>query len=166
MSGADSAAGAVETVEAIARREDLTSSDKLKELLVFGNTFFKTSSGLVSRVEDSRYTVMHCASHEVEVEPGTEFALEETYCSHTLKAAGPVAFHRAGTSEISGHPCYDMFQLETYVGAPVVIDGATWGTVNFTAIEARDPFAPEDLEVMAALSTAVGQTLASADHAA
>ena len=161
----DNTSASLEAVQAIADREDLDPKDKLRDLLALGNSWFQTASGLVSMVKDGRYIVMHCVSEEAEVESGTEFALEDTYCSHTLKAAEPVAFHRAGTSEISGHPCYDMFQLETYVGAPVVIDGATWGTVNFTAIEPRAPFEAQDLKLMAQLSAAVGRALADAGQA-
>lgn len=162
----DKTSGAAAAVQAIAGREDLDPQDKLKQLLAYGNARFKTSSGLVSMVKGKRYIVMYCASEEAEVDAGTEFNLENTYCCHTLKAEGPLAFHRAGASEISGHPCYDMFQLETYVGAPLVIGGETWGTVNFTAIEAREPFEPEDLETMAELSAAVGRELVAAGQAA
>lgn len=153
-------------VQAITDRQDLSPADRLKQLLAFGNAQFGTSSGLVSKVMDTRYVVMHCASEEAEVEAGTEFALADTYCTHMLQAGRPLAFHQAGSSGVSGHPCYDIFRLETYAGAPVVIGGEIWGTVNFTAIEPRAPFEPDDLELLAEISSAVGRELVAAGQAA
>jgi len=159
---AEAAAG----VQEISERQDLKPQEKIERLLARGNELFGTASALVSNVQGSRYVVVYCVSDEVEVDPGTEFGLGNTYCVHTLNAEAPLAFHKAGSSEIAGHPCYKMFRLETYIGAPIKIGGEPWGTVNFTAIEAREPFAPQELEAMAALSEAVGRELVAAGHAA
>lgn len=156
----------LKTVQDIAARQDLTAEEKVRDLLSFGNAHFQTSSALVSNVCGSRYIVKSCVSDEVEVELGTEFDLENTYCCHTLKADGPLAFHQASASEIAGHPCYDMFRLETYIGAPIHADGKPWGTVNFSAIEARAPFTEEDLALMSALSAAVGREIIGGAQAA
>ncbi|MEW2911373.1 GAF domain-containing protein [Leisingera sp. JC11] len=163
MEGIEEAAA---DVLAIAERQDLKPQEKIIRLLACGNELFKTASALVSNVRGCRYVVMYCVSDEVEVDPGTEFGLGDTYCVHTLNAEAPLAFHKAGSSEIAGHPCYEMFRLETYIGAPIKIGGTPWGTVNFTAIEAREPFAPPELEMMAALSEAVGRELIAAGQAA
>lgn len=166
MTGTIETLDPVKTVQAIAQRQDLSPQEKVRGLLSFGNAHFQTSSALVSNVRGSRYIVMTCVSDEAEVEAGTEFELENTYCYHTLKAETPLAFHQASASEIGGHPCYDMFRLETYIGAPIHAEGKPWGTVNFSAIEARAPFAPEDLALIKELSIAVGQELAGAGQAA
>ncbi|MBY6139256.1 GAF domain-containing protein [Leisingera daeponensis] len=165
-SGMEGSAKAAAGVQAISERLDLEPQEKIKRLLACGNDLFKTASALVSNVRGSRYVVMYCVSDEVEVDPGTEFGLGDTYCVHTLNAKAPLAFHKASSSEIAGHPCYEMFRLETYIGAPIKIGGTAWGTVNFSAIEAREPFAPQDLQAMAALSEAVGRELVAAGQAA
>ncbi|MFY0310133.1 GAF domain-containing protein [Leisingera sp. D0M16] len=166
MSEKEMETATVAAVQGIAGRPDLEPQEKISLLLASGNEWFKTSSALVSQVLGSRYVIVNCVSEEAEVDPGTEFDLEDTYCSHTLVANGPLAFHKAGSSDISGHPCYDMFRLETYIAAPIMIGDEPWGTVNFTAIEAREPFRPQDLDVMTAISAAVGAELIAAGHAA
>jgi PAS domain S-box-containing protein len=43
------------------------------------------------------------------------------------------------------HPCYESFGIESYIGAPVVVDGDPFGTVNFSSTTPRDrPFADAD----------------------
>lgn len=157
---------AAAVIQAMAECRDLSPQEKIRHLLASGNELFKTSSALVSRVQGSKYVVEYSVSQEAEVDPGTEFSLGDTYCVHTLQSEAPLAFHQAGSSEIAGHPCYDMFRLETYIGAPVKIGGVAWGTVNFTAIEAREPFEEVELELMAVLSDAVASELVASGQAA
>ncbi len=38
-----------------------------------------------------------------------------------------------GSSEYSGHPCYEAFQLEAYIGVPLLVDGQRFGTLNFSS---------------------------------
>ncbi|WP_019296562.1 MULTISPECIES: GAF domain-containing protein [unclassified Leisingera] len=159
-------AGTAAAVQSITDRQDLEPREKIRQLLAYGNELFSTSSALVSNVQGSKYVIVYCVSEEAEVDPGTAFELDDTYCIHTLQSDGPLAFHKASESEIAGHPCYNMFRLETYIGAPIRFGGSAWGTLNFTAVEAREPFQGADLDTMAALSAAVGRELVAAGQAA
>jgi GAF domain-containing protein len=116
-------------------------------------------SAIVSCVQEETYTVIYCYSKEAPVEPGTTFDLGDTYCSQTLLSDGPVAYHQASQSELATHPCYNMFLLETYIGVPLIVDGRTFGTLNFTAPEARHPFTETDIEVVKLFAAWVAQQL-------
>lgn len=138
---------------------NLTSDQKVDRILALGNTWFQTSFALVSEIEGDLYRVLRSVSDIAVVEPGTEFPLGVTYCVHTLKTARPVAFHAAGQSAISGHPCYNVFQLDTYIGAPLFRGDEIIGTVNFTAVESREPFGDDDLALIGNLALALERLL-------
>ena len=116
--------------------------------------------GIVSRVEDDTYTIRHAADPAGNVRRGLAFPLGETYCTHTLSRDGVTAFAHAGQSEISGHPCYRNFGLETYIGIAIRVGGETYGTVNFSSSAARDKeFGPRERSFVAMVSQWVSYEL-------
>lgn len=143
----------------IATSQSLSPKSKVHEILKLGCERFETMSAIVSCVREQTYTVTYCYSQEAPVEPGTTFELGDTYCSKTLLSDGPVAYHCASQSELATHPCYNMFLLETYIGVPLIVGGRTFGTLNFTAPEARRPFSKMDIEVIKLFAAWVSQQL-------
>jgi len=76
-----------------------------------------------------------------------------------VRADGPRAFHNAGKSEISEHPCYQAFKLESYIGAPLFVAGKRFGTLNFSAAAPRRPFTPRALELVRLFAQWVGNEM-------
>ena len=155
VAGEHSGRGIDIKLDEILSQDTLDADAKIEAILREGNAFFGTAFALVSEVQGDVYRVTHSQSDIAPAEPGTEFALGQTYCVQTLKAGGPVAYHAAGSSELSDHPCYSIFQLETYIGAPMMKEAQALGTVNFTNIEARDPFSMQELATMEGIATRV-----------
>jgi len=119
--------------------------EKVDVLLDLGRDVFGMALGIVSRIKENDYTVMHVVGPEGAPSPGTVFELAGTYCVHTLAADAPKSFHHAGQSEIRNHPCYKNFQLESYIGAPIFVDNVRYGTLNFSDPAARkEPFTADD----------------------
>lgn len=125
---------------AISSCPEQSGDQKIHRILQLGCECFQTSTAIVSKVQGNTYTVLFSESEISPVEAGTEFELGDTYCVHTLNVDHPVAFHKASRSHIASHPCYTMFRLETYIGVPLIIDGAVFGTLNFTCLDDRPPF--------------------------
>ena len=126
-----------------------TSDQRIERMLKLGCRHFGLDMGIASHIVGQTYTLDHVYSPDGSVAPGTSFDLGDTYCVHTLQADGPTGFHHAGESAISDHPCYKTFGLEAYLGAPLVIDGSRYGTVNFTGAAARpEPFSDEDCKMV------------------
>ncbi len=98
--------------------------------------FFGLEFGIVSRVEGDRYVIDHVfQSNEVGLVVGQEFELGLTYCAITLEASDVVSIAEMKSSMYSGHPCYDSFQLESYLGVPLHVDGEVYGTLNFSSTD-------------------------------
>ena len=71
------------------------------------------------------------------IEIGQSFSLGSTYCAITLPADDVVSIDDMRTSAYSEHPCYEAFRLESYLGAPIRVDGELYGTLNFSSPDAR-----------------------------
>jgi len=115
----------------------LSLEEKIDLLLKLGIETFRLQMGIVSHIEDGVYTVERIEGPEGSPPAGTTFPLEDAYCSDTLKANGPIGFHHAGEGPYQTHPCYKKFQLEAYLGCPLLVDGKVYGTLNFSSPRPR-----------------------------
>lgn len=134
---------------------------QLVEALALGAKHLGLPIGIISRIEDENYVVLHhCAPADLGLADSQTFRLGDTYCALTLKAGDVVAIPHMGQSDHSGHPCYQAFHLEAYIGAPVWVGTHRVGTVNFSSPTPyhRD-FDDGDLEFMRLLARWVGSML-------
>ncbi len=133
---------------------------KVEQLLVLGKEVFELPLAIVSCIEADDYRVEFISGPEDAPEPGARFALGDTYCVHCLQANAPVGFHWVGESEIRDHPCYQKFGLEAYIGAPLLVDGLRYGTLNFSGPEARtQAFGKIDFNLIQLFSRWVGNEI-------
>jgi GAF domain-containing protein len=107
--------------------------NQLDRLLAAGRERLELDIGIVARVEGDLYTVLRAVTPDDSIPAGAEFPLANTYCEATVRADGPIGFEHAGESEWHSHPCYAAFRLEAYLGAPVRVGDAVWGTLNFSS---------------------------------
>lgn len=115
-------------------RTDIGTREIIEQLLDDALAYLSLEIGLISRIEEERYTVWWAASRGPEIAPGTTFPLGDTYCRLMLDEAD--VFHTTQAGEdprVSGHPCYQAFGLECYIGMPLRVNGRVWGTLNFSS---------------------------------
>ncbi len=142
--------GIIRDVSVAARTEDVlrnlytvsidqsrTNEEKVQAMLEEGARFFSLPLGIVSHIHDETYIAEYIVGPPDAPAAGSCFALGETYCTHVISADRAVSFHHAGQSEIAGHPCYENFGLEAYIGVPLWVSGQRYGTLNFSGAEPR-----------------------------
>ncbi len=153
---------------AITSTRELDHEDKIAEILRLGCEHFDLPFGIISHVVDDRFTITHSHCPNGELLPGASFDLKDTYCLLTLEADGPVATACAEKSEFSSYPCYEMFELEAYIGAPLLVNGVVHGTINFTSPEPRKrEFTSADIQIVRQFADWVGHEIArQRDHQA
>ncbi|ANG63743.1 hypothetical protein A8C75_15500 [Marinobacterium aestuarii] len=133
---------------------------KVEQLLQLGKDVFELPLAIVSCIEANDYRVEFISGPQGAPEPGSRFSLGSTYCVHCLQADSPLGFHHAGESDISEHPCYQNFGLEAYIGAPLLVDGLRYGTLNFSGPDARThPFGKIDFNLIQLFSRWVGNEI-------
>lgn len=138
-------------------QSQVLSTERINNLLKLGCHYLNVQTGLVSHVENDTYTVKYSYSETADIPAETTFPLGDTYCSVTLTANEVITTtHASESDEYSGHPCYEKFQLQTYLGLPIRVNGITWGTLNFTSPETRlTPFTELDIELMSLICSAI-----------
>ena len=113
-------------------------SDVLERGLAHATAFLGLDYGIVSRVKGERYVIEHVHQPDsAGLEAGQEFPLGDTYCAITLEANDVISIDEMRSSDHSDRPCYEKFKLESYIGAPLRLDGEVHGTLNFCAPDAR-----------------------------
>lgn len=125
--------------------ESVPLREKVAALLDIGRERFGVDLAILSRIEDGTYTVEASSAAGEPIPAGERFDLSDTFCEVTYAEGGVVDFHAARPDREQAHPCYAQFGIEAYIGAPVVVDGDPFGTVNFSSTTPRDrPFAETD----------------------
>ncbi len=152
----------------ITSTRELNTEQKIKQILRLGCEHFGLPFGIISRIIEDHYSVIYAECPNGEIPVGASFDLGETYCAHTLKADEPIAIAHTKHSDLAGHPCYEKFQLETYIGAPLLVDGERYGTINFTDSELRErPFSQTERELIRQFADWIGNEIArEQDHIA
>ncbi len=109
-------------------------AERARKLLALGCERFGLEIGILSNIDGERYRVVHqVCPDEVPLADDVQFKLPETYCAVTIEAAAPVAYEHVAESDLSAHPAYAQFKLESYFGIPIVVDGKLYGTLNFSS---------------------------------
>jgi PAS domain S-box-containing protein len=125
----------IRTLYDIASSQQLEFSDRVQALLVMGCQHFGLPTGVLSLITGERYQAVAVHSSENSIQPGEILALRETYCYETIRAGGPIHFEHAGKSEWREHAGYKALKIEAYLGAPVMVDGRVYGTLNFSSLK-------------------------------
>ena len=134
---------------------------QLVESLRLGAGHFGLPLGIISRIEDDIYTVLHhCAPEGADLEDGRQFSLGQTYCALTLEMDGVMAIAHMKLSDHAHHPCYAEFGLEAYIGAPLYVRNRRFGTVSFSSLEPQTrEFDEGDKEFMRLLTRWIGTVI-------
>ncbi|CUW41227.1 Putative signal transduction histidine kinase [Magnetospirillum sp. XM-1] len=145
----------------VAALPHINAAEQLTEALVLGARHLALPIGIISRIEGDTYTVRHHdAPPSAPLHDGQVFELGNTYCALTISTNDVVAIAHMAKSRHAGHPCYQAFGLEAYIGATITVRGQTFGTINFSS---PDPYAREfddgDIEFVRLLARWAGAVL-------
>jgi len=126
----------------LAKNETYSTDTRISDLIDMGMVVLGLELGIVSRVVDHIYTIQY--SNDVRL-IGEQFPLDQTYCSVTLKLPSDnvLAIHHFSVSDYLDHPCYQQFKLETYIGASSIVNGAAYGTLNFSQADVHQNGFPD-----------------------
>lgn len=118
-------------------------------------------TGIVSRIEGSRYEVMAVVTSLDGLARGDVFEVGGTYCAAVLHTGGTVAYDEVGAlEEMRSHPVYVNMGLESYIAAPIRVFGRIHGTLNFSDRQPRARrFESWDHELVALMGVSIGRAI-------
>lgn len=139
-----------------------TFEERVEAMLDVGQTYLGMDAGIVASVSDDSYRVEIIDSDDElfgSIPTGTAIPLSETYCDRTLDRE---ATYRIDNVHVDAPELTDLAAAETYgsvqyIGTPIQIDGATYGTLCFHGTDSDGPSLTDDdqllVEFMAQLVT-------------
>lgn len=133
--------------------------DKLLSAYVtVGKDLFGLEVGIASKVQGDQYTVVAVSENSFGIEAGALFELQDTYCREVVKFQKTIHVHHAGTTEpYKSHPVYENLKLESYISAPVYVDGKIFGTINFSSTKVKEgPFDEFDQDLIGLMANSIG----------
>ena len=131
-----------------------------REIVELGVQHFAMAYGVVAKIDGQRYEVKEAESPDGSIAVGAIYELPDTYCYHVLSKRGPFGVHHAGESKLNAHPCYAKFRLESYLGAPITVDGRVYGVLSFSSSLPSSPFNQQDYDLIAMFAQWLGHEIA------
>ena len=134
--------------------------DQVSRALQEGLTMLRLDLGIVSNISDNDYTILFFSPADAPLEKNQRLDLHTTYCALTVKNQDVVDIDDVLDSPYSGHPCYSVFGLESYIGVPIWVEGKPYGTLNFSSTVPRTtPFSDADRNFVRLMGRWIGTCL-------
>lgn len=111
--------------------------DKINHALAVGTNYFELPIGFVTRISEGRQAIVCATGGHHLIQPGESCPLEDAYCRQTIEIDGVLAVHDVQESAIP-QDAIDAFDLGTYIGTKIIVNGQLFGTVCFADEDHRD----------------------------
>ncbi|MEB3231557.1 MAG: GAF domain-containing protein [Leptolyngbyaceae bacterium] len=136
--------------------------DLCTDYLRVGCLILGCPTGIISRIVDQCYRIIAIQSPLPGLQGGDIFRLADTYCAKVITQSRTVAYTHVGEiAAMRGHPCYQNLGLETYIGTAIWVNGAIYGTLNFSSTEQRDRnFTAQEQEILELMAASIGKFIA------
>ncbi|WP_020528154.1 ATP-binding protein [Flexithrix dorotheae] len=141
----------LKTLNLISTDAHLNFEEKIQKALEFLTSYYQMEIGIISKIAGHNYTIKKVFStmSNLELGEGDVFDLQNTYCDIVWKKKRVTAIHEMGKSKYSQLPCYQLFKLESYIGAPLVVNQKPYGTINFSSFQVgKTTFSTHEKELM------------------
>lgn len=132
-----------------------------KNILEEGLEVLSLSLGIVSKIDGSSYQVLSVMPETSVFKAGESFDVQDTYCREVVEKQDIVALTRLeNIPGLSKHPLYSGLPLESYISAPIIVNGDVWGTLNFSSMKIRQQkFSEPEIEFIRGQAEAIAQSM-------
>lgn len=111
---------------------------RIEKALSLAARYLELPTGIVSEITSNVYSVRWFVAPESSgITRDLSFNLEDTYCSLLLEKGHFLAIAQMATSHFRHQQCYQIFQLESYLAAPIMVRDQLFGTLNFSSSRPR-----------------------------
>lgn len=133
---------------------------RLQNLLKMGCQRFNLEHAVISHIEGDRYQIIAAHTPDQRIQTGQVFDLEKTFCVPTLLMQEPLYFESLRYGGLQFCPTEPAFALEAYMGIPIKVAGAVYGTLCFWSESTlMEPFKVVDKELLKLMAQWVGGEL-------
>ena len=151
----------------ITTAEHASPADRFEAYLRAGCEMFDLPVGILSATPTDEatgeplYRIEAVVSPDPSLHAGLTVPLREAFCDAVIREGRTVTYADAD-EEAPSHPACVTRGLRAFIGTPVLVDGVTFGTLNFVSPEPRpDGFSHVERDLIEVMAQAVGRRIAS-----
>lgn len=135
----------------------------LADYLQTGRQVLGFSGGLVGRVEENDYVAQAMLADLPGLEPDLRCQLDDTFCGMAIRQRQTVCLAHVGADpNLRQHPLYQALGLESYLGTPIVVDGAVYGSLCFFDTAPRlQGFKQHETEIIELMAQSIGKVIST-----
>ena len=132
-----------ESIDALHELYSITSNAELSfemrrtEVLDLGCQYLDLPYGFVTEIDPTTQRILASVGDHELLKPGAECPIEESYCRKTVESDGFLSVTNAATEGWEDDPAYERFDLGSYIGGKIVVEGELFGTVCFASHDPR-----------------------------
>ncbi len=145
----------------VTRDSKLNLEQKVERVLDTGRERLGLEIGVFSQANASVCRVLQFRGPAgCPLTPGVEVPRELTYCRLVMASGQPLGISDVDCSEFASDPAHDATPIKAYLGAPILVQGEVFGTLNFCSMQPRvAEFSDADKDFIALLAHWIGQEL-------
>jgi len=112
--------------------QSLSLDEKIERAVRVGRDRLDLAYGVLSYTADGEYEVVGSTIETGDYSTGSVHELGETWCRHVVDNREMLLVADADASQYAEDIARDATGLQCYIGAPILIDGATYGTLCYS----------------------------------
>ena len=129
---------ALRTMYRITADRDAAFKEKVQQLIDLGREYLTLPYGFLTEITDGTQHIVQTSGTRPLFQPGESCPLSESYCRKTIQGESLLAVQDAPDEGWADDPAYEIFELGSYIGAQILVEGELYRTLCFAATEPRD----------------------------
>ncbi len=137
--------------------------DLLADYLQTGCQVLGFTGGLVGQVDNNHYVAQSIAANFPGLQPNLRCNLDDTFCGMAIRQRQTICFDHVGANpDLRQHPLYQAFQLESYLGTPIWVDGKVYGSLCFfDTVPRPQGFNQHEKEIIELMAQSIGKVIST-----
>ena len=128
---------AIQRLYAVSSDRELSFEQKVDALLELGCQYLDLPNGFLTHIDEAIQQIERSYADHPGLQPGESCPLDEAYCRRTIELDHLLTVVNAVDEGWEDDPAYDRFELGSYIGGRVEVDGKLYGTLCFADTEPR-----------------------------
>ena len=121
----------------VASNATLSFEARRERVIELGCEYLDLPYGFVTEINPTRQRILASVGDHELLQPGAECPIEESYCRRTVEEDGFLAVANAVEEGWDADFAYKRFDLGSYIGGKLVVDGELFGTLCFASTDPR-----------------------------
>lgn len=143
----------------------LSLDEKIEQAISIGRDRLALQYGVLSYTAEGAYEVVGSSIQTGDYEAGTVHNLDETWCRHVVSDNETIIISDAENSRFADDIARETTGLQCYIGAPIEIDGETYGTLCYSDETPREEeFSSADQQFVELLTKWISYEIAQEKH--